>query len=199
MGQRARLTPEQEALREKLNTRPGPESNPAIMRSLGGLPLIGTPKFPIAPPFRPETKVTGGTQFARQVNELHKLAPELRGRVPEITQGHNDVAIMDIARNDEPSMLDDVKGFSGLRGITNFKTKRIAVNPYRPNGMGGDHYDLPDTMNTMAHEFGHVVGNKGMEKGFKKFSTYESELESDEIGNLAQRAFYPPIATRKKK
>lgn len=183
-----KLLPEEQALRDELNVAPtGDNVRPGIMQNFGSLPMVGQlPLVPRAPNFRPETQVNGSPEFARQVEALHKLAPELRGRTPKIQMGYDDNYINDIVKSENPRMLDNVYGLN-LRGITNFKNKNIAVNPYFPAG-GKEvvNYGAQDAAGTIAHEYKHIVGQGGLESG-RNFDGYQSELDSERVGKMAEK------------
>lgn len=140
------LTQREAALQEKLNV-PG----------LGPFEEVSPNLPPIerAPMFREQTKLIGfGTQEANELEKLYRLAPQLRGRVPQITSGLGPMYIDQIVnkRKAHPIHLESNGNYMPDSGL-------IALEgPNKGNIEIGNTDNMGNFISTLAHEFGHALG-----------------------------------------
>lgn len=110
--------------------------------------------IPTAAPFRQPPEIRGDStgMVNRQANEFLRFAPQLRGRIPNITFGPNkDVMNVLDRSNMDPEQFQD----STLLGTTSSKDNAIALNPSLRERARGFDDSLPEVM---GHEFTHASG-----------------------------------------
>lgn len=164
-------------------------------------------RVPRAPNFRKPTLVVG-TDLARKVEELHKVAPETRGRASFVSPHYTRsmVALLaQMAGEDQPKFKDakeefeltrgarlakDALGFPrelNIRGMSDPKDRELytAVDPKES-----------DSFDTIAHEYQHLMGYGG--KGaWGSRNANASEDTARETGEIAGR--YYALKNKRKK
>lgn len=134
-----------ELLREMLNRRP--RYNDPLNEAPEGLPQV-----PPAPIFRPDPQVIGGKRLQLAVQNLLKVAPEMRGRTSTVSAAPTSSAIQTaMASGLSPSLLP----VSTLLGQRDPSDNSIWINPLYEDGLMTDPMET-----TLAHEFGHAAGHR---------------------------------------
>ena len=138
-----------ELISELLNRRP---ANDPVAKSLDG----DLPKVPPPPMFRPQTMVIGDKRLNDAVENIFRLAPELRGRSPLIADIPTPSYIQTLLSNNELRDLLTPEHYdkTNIAGQFNPLTREIYSTPTR-------HRDPSfPAEETLGHEFGHLLGYK---------------------------------------
>jgi hypothetical protein len=137
-----------EQLYQRLNVRGlGPHVQPNIPDA---------PPIEVPPLFRRPTKETGlSSEQSRQLHQLYRFAPQLRGLSPNITSGYGPSYIQELMRDGNPELLNRVIPLS-LYGVTRLRDGAIDIN---------NEENFP---RTLVHEFQHVIDAENMRRNVDK-------------------------------
>jgi hypothetical protein len=145
-------------------------------------------RVPRAPGFRKEPKIYG-TELAKDYETLARNVPEIRGRASYINRamprGVIQMLLQQMEDND-PAARHFAKeqlerpGLMNVLGTTNPADRSIFVQ---------DMSNPAENMDTMAHEFQHLMGMRG-EGVAGLVNPMASEKEAGKTGALAQRTFF---------
>ena len=140
--------PDTALLRELLNRRTTGVDGRDPLDATGNLDL---PSVPRPGGFRPDPTIVGPPEFAQDIHNLYRLAPEMRGRTETLSTAPTADAFNWSSNN--PSSDWIVKGDQILLGINNPQKGRIwAMHPdIFPPKMGKTH------KSTIGHELGHLT------------------------------------------
>jgi hypothetical protein len=148
-------------LRQLLNRRP--KDIPAIGDFKGvrdPLDAVGNPELPSVPHpsgFRPDPIINGSPRLANAVNDMFKIAPELRGRVDQISTAPTPGYLASLSESDIDASQAN---FTNLAGQHTPAQKRVPKSDiwlrnetHYPEGMSLEQ--------TLGHEMGHIGGIRG--------------------------------------
>lgn len=153
--------PDNALLRELLNRRPKDVVGVGIAdkgKVLAKDPLDATdnPDLPSVPHpggFRPDPLIVGDQQFAGQVNDIFRLAPELRGRVATISTAPTKSVLSTLASNDiQPEFADSTT----LVGQQDPINSTVWVRPDK----SAIPFSEAKQSTILGHEMGHVAGER---------------------------------------
>lgn len=144
-------SPAIQGIREILNKRPM-QGRPWVRDPLDAIGNPDLPAVPHPPGFRPDPIIRGPQETAQAVHLLHRIAPEMRGRVSAYSSNPNRSILEDLDKAGIPPQLSDSVN---VLGQYDFRDKDIWIRS--PQGFGlmlGREGMLP----TLAHEMGHSRG-----------------------------------------
>lgn len=138
------IGPDEQVLRDLLNKQD--DTTPLNLNLFSDT----LPEVKHAPPFRQEPLVIGQPKTAKTVDEILKIAPELRGKSKRILIGPDESAIR-ILQQEGRSPYS--YGNTFLDGTHNRYTGNISVAPNQQ-----DNPDNSEMVNTLVHELSHTRG-----------------------------------------
>jgi len=157
-------------------------------------------RVPRSPAFRRETPVLGSPNIARLYDQLQTAVPAIRGRASYITPAFQKPMIQNLAEQASNKEYGPRANFvakyllgtgqgSTIVGETVPKNRQIYVSPIQEGDT--DTARTKETMNTLAHEFRHLMELKGQTPEFVPNKGLMGEIEPRITGGYAGDLFDP--------
>ena len=153
----AKIAPEEDEYREKvlgptifdLLNKPMPK--PPVAEETDNVVVDNIPKVPRHPSFEPEPVVIGSPKFLKAAQYFLNMAPALRTKVKNITEGHTRGS-MQMHMKDK--LRPDDFGQTNLYGVFDRRNKEIGIRPNLP-----EHDNDFGMYGVLAHELAHSTGH----------------------------------------